>query len=101
MVVATDNMDTFRRFTIPRMGLEKIFDDFLLSCELGCFKYDVSCLRLPFFDNYLKKKNLNYQEVVLIDDSLEKSGIFEKLGFKIEYVNKKNSLVDLLTKYAS
>jgi len=101
VVVATDNMDTFERFTIPGMGLEKIFDGFLISCEIGCFKYDLSESGIPFFDNYLKANGLSYKEAVLVDDSEERTGTFEKLGFLIRKVDSPNQLFNILREYVS
>lgn len=101
VIVATDNMDTFRRFTIPGMKLDKIFDGFLISSELGCFKYDIVDNRLPFFDDYFNSKKVNHKEAILIDDSIEKTGIFEKVGFMIKNVQNKQELMELLETYVS
>lgn len=101
VVVATDNMDTFRRFTIPGMKLDGLFDDFLISNELKCFKYHTSGGKLPFFESFLKKNKLTYKEVALIDDSVEKTGYFNRMGFKIEYIRDKNDLLNHLNEYIS
>lgn len=101
VIVATDNMDTFRRFTVPGMELDKIFDGFLVSSELGCFKYDIVNSRLPFFDDYFRLRKLSYEEAVLIDDSIEKTGTFEKIGFEIKNVRNKQELVKALKAYVS
>ena len=37
-VIATDNMDTFRKYTVPALELEKYFDDILVSSDSGVFK---------------------------------------------------------------
>jgi len=101
LVVATDNMDTFRRFTIPGMKLYDLFDDFLISNELKCFKYSVSSGKLPFFEGFLKINKLTYKEVILIDDSVEKTGYFEKIGFRIKYIKDKKDLLNHLNEYIS
>lgn len=101
LVIATDNMDTFRRFTIPGMKLYDLFDDFLISNELRCFKYHIKDGKLPFFENFLKLKKLTYKEVILIDDSVEKTGHFEKIGFRIKYIKDKNDLLNHLNEYVS
>lgn len=102
-IIASDNMDTFRRYTIPSLSLDEIFDDFLISYELGRYKYDYdnNSNSLPFFDEFLQKHKLSYKDVVLIDDSVERSGHFKKLGFEIHYVDKYNSLNKILEKYAT
>lgn len=98
-IIATDNMDTFRKFTIPSLGLNKIFDDFLISSELGVLKYDIKNNRIPFFDNFLQKNNLNYTDVLLLDDSEEKSGSYKRLGFKISLVKNSEDLKSYLCEY--
>jgi len=99
VVVATDNMDTFRRFTINGLSLENIFDDFLISCELKMLKYDTKNQRIPFFEPFLKNNKLSYNEVELLDDSIDKSGIYEKLGFKINLVENSDDLIRYLHSY--
>jgi len=101
LVVATDNMDTFRRFTIPGMKLYDLFDDFLISNELECFKYNISDEKIPFFENFMKIHELTYNEVMLVDDSVEKSGYFSKIGFKIEHIKGKEDLLNCLNEYIS
>lgn len=101
LVVATDNMDTFRRFTIPGMKLYNFFDDFLISNELECFKYNISDEKIPFFENFMKIHELAYNEVTLVDDSVEKSGCFSKIGFKIENIKSKEDLLNCLNEYIS
>jgi FMN phosphatase YigB (HAD superfamily) len=99
VVIATDNMDTFRRFTIKSLGLDKIFDDFLISCELKALKYSTKNDRITFFDQFLEANNLSYNEVELLDDSLDKSGVYQKLGFKIKLIKNSNGLLKNLKSY--
>lgn len=40
VVLSTDNMDSFSRFTIPALGLTKYFDRILNSADLGRMKAD-------------------------------------------------------------
>lgn len=97
VVIATDNMDTFRKFTIPSLSLNNIFDDFLISCELGVLKYDTMNNQIPFFDSYLKKNNLSYGDALLLDDSKDSSGIYHKLGFEIGLVKNSSDLLNYLS----
>ena len=99
-VIATDNMDTFMRYTVPALSLTEYFDDILVSFDKGIFKFDVQDGTIPFFDEYLKKNSLEYKDVVLIDDCIDKSGTYEKRGFDIlqvfnpdDFVNKLKQLV--------
>ncbi|NQV88011.1 MAG: HAD family hydrolase [Parcubacteria group bacterium] len=99
VVIATDNMDTFRRFTVSSLGLENYFDNFLVSNELQVVKYQTEQNAIPFFDDYLKKNSLTYKDVVLLDDCDDKTGVYKKLGFKIELVDSPSSLLNILKKY--
>jgi len=100
-VIATDNMDTFMKYTVPGMELEQYFDGFLSSFDLRRFKYDTEAESIPFFDNYLQQHGLSYADVVLIDDSPDTSGAYERLGFDIlqiadtdDFVKKLKSLAE-------
>ena len=96
-VIATDNMDTFRDFTIPALKLDELFDDFLISNEIGILKFDVDKdnQRIPFFDSYLKKFGLEYEDVVLIDDCTD-DGFYANVGFSIIQVNKPEEVTEQL-----
>ena len=80
VVVASDNMDTFRKYTIPTLKLDSIFDDFLISSEIGFGKEDSLNGRSLFFDNYMSEKGFSYNEAVLFDDSANKMEICRELG---------------------
>lgn len=100
-IVATGNMDTFRRFTIPSLKLENIFDDFLISSELGLMKFETEENKIPFFEKYLQGNNLKYSDVVLLDDKTDKTGVYEKLGFKIEKIDSTKKLLKLLNHFSN
>ena len=100
-VIATDNMDTFRRYTIPGMNLTNIFDDFLISFDLKCLKGDFKRKKLLFFDNYLKNNNLSFSDVILLDDCLDTTGTYNSLGFKIIETDTPERLIKALSSYAS
>jgi len=96
LVIATDNMDVFSRFTAPVINSNFLFDKIINSSEVGCFKYDCIGDKLPFFDNYLKSNKLKYDQVVLIDDSIDKKGNFGRLGFKIININNPKELISVM-----
>jgi FMN phosphatase YigB (HAD superfamily) len=100
VVIATDNMDTFERFTIPAMKLEELFDDFLISHSLELLKGDVQENSISFFDEYLNKHNLNYQDVVLLDDCVDDTGTYDRLGLSIIQIASPEKLVNVLKEYA-
>lgn len=96
-VIASDNMDTFRDFTLPKLKLDEIFDDFLLSNELGVLKHDVDKAgrKIPFFDDYLEKHNLKYDEVVLLDDTLD-DGFYADMGLRMVHIMRPEDLHEYL-----
>ena len=96
-VIATDNMDTFRDYTIPALKLAELFDDFLISNELGVLKFDVDKekRRIPFFDSYLIKHDLGYEDVVLIDDCVD-DGFYAEVGFRIMQVRTPKDLTSYI-----
>jgi len=99
-VIATDNMDTFERFTVPSMRLKDIFDDFLISHSLRVLKGDVQENSIPFFDGYLNKNNLIYMETVLLDDCADYTGAYDRLGLQIIQITSPEKLVNVLKEYA-
>lgn len=83
VVIATDNMDTFSRFTVPAMRLDTIFDGIINSYEIGCLKDDDQPENsIQFFDEYLTRHDWRYADAVLLDDSPDKSGKYKRLGFE-------------------
>ena len=84
VVIATDNMDSFDRWTAPAMKIHKLFDEILNSHALKGVKTDKDSRgKSVFFDQFLQKHNLKFGESVLIDDS--SNGIEDINGFGIGY----------------
>ena len=99
-VIATDNMDTFLKYTKPAMRLNDYFDDFLVSFENKVLKFDVSDDSIPFFDDYLKSDGLVYKDVLLIDDCIDKSGTYDRLGFKVLQIFNSDDFLEKLKRLA-
>lgn len=96
-VIATDNMDTFRKYTISNMKLDDLFDNFLISCELGMLKFDIDRKNetLPFFDHYLAQIGLRYHDSILLDDHID-DGYYASKGFRIFQVRNSQELRDCI-----
>ncbi|MAG59732.1 hypothetical protein CMO96_03005 [Candidatus Woesebacteria bacterium] len=81
VVIATDNMDSFTRWTAPALNLKPIFDEILSSHELkvtkSAFGKNGESL---FFKDYFRKNNIKPQETVLIDDGEDKENRLGRLG---------------------
>ena len=81
VVIATDNMDTFVRWTIPALGLRDIFDDILDSYTLKVLKRDFDQTgKNLFFSDYLNKNHIQFSECVLVDDSEDKNNLISNTG---------------------
>ena len=99
-VIATDNMDTFIKYTKPAMKLECFFDDFLVSFDEKVLKFDVDNDSIPFFTDYLERNQLSYRDVLLVDDCIDKSGTYSRLGFDILQVLSPDDFLVKLRKMA-
>lgn len=86
-------MDTFSRYTVPAMKLDKIFDDILSSHHIGYLKDDELLTdTILFFDDYLVENGWSYSDAILIDDSPDKSGKYKKLGFERVLIDSPEAL---------
>ncbi|NWF65809.1 MAG: hypothetical protein HXY38_16175 [Chloroflexi bacterium] len=84
VVVATDNMDSFPRWTVPALKLNEIFDDILESHSLKAMKGDfIEDGKSLFFHDFFSKHNIQPQESILIDDSEDRDNKISDFG--IEY----------------
>lgn len=94
VVLATDNMDTFGRWTVPSLRLERMFDDILCSYEMKCVKEDVDDQGCSlFFSPYLAQRKIAPVECVLLDDSLGLGAIAEAMGMEYRPVCGETSLI--------
>lgn len=82
------------------MNLETLFDDLLISCELGILKGDHDEDSIPFFDDYLEKYNWKYSDSILLDDCIDKTGVYDKLGLQIREVTNPEVFMKILKEYA-
>lgn len=96
VVIATDNMETFRLWTVPELKLENLFDGILTSDTRGALKTEYSDNGTSkFFSHYLTQSDIHAGESVLIDNSLDIK-IVENFGIDFLHVNESTSLVDHL-----
>ncbi len=85
VVIATDNMDTFNRWTVPSLQLDDHFDDVLNSYDLSARKSDFDIDGTSkFFKEYLAALDIKPNETMIFDDSTDKDGRIQNLG--IQYV---------------
>jgi FMN phosphatase YigB (HAD superfamily) len=100
VVIATDNMDSFLEYTIPGMKLNELFDDWLVSSEIGHLKDEEELQGISFFDDYLNKHNVTYKDVVLLDDSEDKTGKYKRYMFERILIDSPKTLETALKLYA-
>ena len=100
VVVATDNMDTFRRFTVPSLKLESLFDDLLISSEIGAMKGDYDGNNSAFFQTYMEKNGLSFSETILLDDCANKMDICRSIGLPYININSPEQIVEVLQEFA-
>ncbi len=70
--IATDNMDTFLRWTVPALKLDTYFDDILDSHTRNALKADVDERgHSVFFHDYLVAENVRPEDAILFDDATD------------------------------
>ena len=98
VVIATDNMDTFHRWTVPGLRLHTLFDDMLNSWQLRALKEDVGQEgRSLFFADYLQAHGIGRGESLLLDDGDEAFGrIIRQFGIDFQHIEPGKGVVPAL-----
>ncbi len=76
-VLVTGNMDSFTRFTVPALGLDKYFDHINNSFLVGKLKDDS---KGATFMEYAKSLDVSIKDCFLIDNSPNACSVFQELG---------------------
>ena len=98
VVVATDNMDTFRRWTFPALHLDTVFDDALTSDGCGALKADLVDGQSPFFAPWLAEYGIAPSDAILLDDCRVPAA--EEIGMAVQLVEDPRRLVGILAQFA-
>ena len=97
VVIATDNMDTFNRWTIPALQLNETFDAILNSYDLKALKKDPPIDGVsPFFGRFLNEQAINPANTIIIDDSEDKGNMIQSYGIKYKRVEFGMGLIPTL-----
>ena len=95
--IASNNMDSFDRWTIPAMKLNNIFDGIINSFPIKVLKHDFTDDGISlFFDTVLKKEKVKPHQTVLIDDSEDKENKLTNFGIDYRRISDKRTLIDEL-----
>ena len=95
-VIATDNMDTFTRWTVPALGLTDYCDEVLNSHSLRALKKDKRANGTSaFFADYFKRTNNNPARTLLIDDS-PRNAVVEDFGMRFSRVSPDAPVASIL-----
>jgi len=93
VTIATNNMDSFTRWTVPHMKLDTLFDEILNSYYLKAMKHDLDKNGQPlFFKDFFNKYNIEPNSCVFIDDGEDKMGVISNLGIDYRRVNASNTM---------
>jgi len=95
VVLATDNMDTFERWTVAALNLESVFDGIITSPSRGALKSEIQGDYSPFFGHYLSLNGIKPSEAVLVDDSsIDEVVMATGLGFRrVDHPNRLASIL--------
>lgn len=97
VVIATDNMDTFTRWTVPALQLGRHFDTILNSHTLKALKRDKDGAgNSKFFAQYLAANRIDPSATVLVDDGAH-NRVVRDFGMRYVQVTPRSSAVDILT----
>lgn len=92
--IATDNMDTFTRWTVPALGMDRLFDPILNSAELGALKNDAPDEHgaSPFFGEVLADLEPGTR-IFLVDDSVMTAPVVAAHGITFCHVTPERDVV--------
>lgn len=91
--IATNNMDSFNKWTIPAMKLLDIFDGVVNSFTTKALKHDFDDSgKSLFFDDVLSCENVSPEDTILIDDSEDKGGLLTNYGINYIRITRQETL---------
>lgn len=97
--IASNNMDSFDRWTIPAMKLKELFDGIINSFTIKALKHDFDeSGKSLFFHDTLKMEGVKPHETVLIDDSEDKGNLLTNYGINYIRINEDDTLEKNLLK---
>lgn len=96
LILRTDNMDSFDRFTLPRaVRLKEVFDRIDNSFNLGELKRDNNG---QYFLDRAKEQNISINQCYFIDDSQKNCDFYTELGGRAYCATGEDNVVSVLKK---
>jgi FMN phosphatase YigB (HAD superfamily) len=86
VVIATNNTDSFSRWTVPSLKLHEVFDAILNSADAKSLKWEINEKgQSLFFADFLQRQDIHPGESALIDDNNSEMARERTRLFGIEY----------------
>ena len=99
LIEIADYFDVFGGYIYPYHHLEKVFDGYLSSSEIGCLKADtLPDGTRPFFKKFMADNALNPQDCILIDNDLISDSFYREQGFEVYSPQTPNDVLQTLLK---
>ncbi len=96
VVIATNNMDCFTKWTVPSMRLHDLFDDILNSFYLKGLKHDVRNGKSVFFAEFFSNYDVLPKDCIFLDDSVDRNEYIAGLGIKYVQIEGSEDLLVIL-----
>ena len=88
----TSNQNIYRKnFLIKELSLDENFDDCFFSCDIGYVKKENEYWK--YITEYIKKKELDKEEIVFLDDLIDNINIARSNGFKSLHITSKRQIM--------
>ncbi len=98
--IATGNMDSFTRWTVPALRLDRHDDVILNSAELGVMKGDRrQDGSSEFFSDFLHVRGFTTGTTVILDDSQDIAGVAEESGMTFRNITSEHTVVSELGEF--
>ena len=94
LILITDNMDSFNRFTRDKLKLTEYFDYIFNSCDYGLLKDDP--IQKGLFKKVIDIHNFDIKKSVLLDNSKKNCDLFSELGGESFLVKDKQDVISIL-----
>ena len=97
LILITDNMDSFNRFTKDKLKLTEYFDYIFNSFDYGLLKDDP--IDKGLFKKVIDEHNFDINKSILIDNSQKNCDLFGELGGESFLVKDKQDVISILKNF--